>query len=553
MAWSAEAAEPGAASSPPLAALDDVGGSTPGQSLPPPIPYTVFSKWQKRYLTYLLGYLCLASSLTATIYFPLISLLAQQYHTSVQAINLTITLYIVFQGLAPSFWSPLSDILGRRPVFLGTFAVYTAASLGLAFSDRSYVALALLRAAQSIGGSAVLSISYGVVADVSTHAERGSMLGPMLASGNLGPCLGPVIGGGAILASGQPRWCFWVLVIFGGVAVSLVGWTFPETRRTVVGNGAVPAEGIWRTWWAVSVQCLRRRRGRSATSGTVEKKDGDGKRQEATLASNGDADEKGAAHHQPGPDPDDVNACASGRGKLAIPNPFSSLRLIFFWDTFLILFLAASPYAVWYLVQTSIPVIYGRVPGGYGFNDLYVGLCYLAGGSGVIAGGVIAGRLMDWNYRHVARRAGFPTDGQAYHNIRDFPIEEARSRGSITILLVSVCAIVGFGWAVQRKVHPAVPLILQCYIGAKCTVLHQVFSALLVDIFPDKTGTAAASNNITRCALSAAVVAALQPLVSAMGRAWFFTLVALLDGGLCVMSVLILRRWGKAWRHKRKM
>lgn len=165
-------------------------------------PYSTIRRSRKRYLTYLLGYLCLVSSLSATIYFPLIPLLAAHYATSVQAVNLTVTLYVVFQGTAPSFWSPASDSLGRRPVFLGTFAVFAAASIGLCFSGQSFAALAVLRALQSIGGSAILSIAYGVVSDVVTHAERGSMLGPLMASANLGPCLGPVLGGSVTYAAG---------------------------------------------------------------------------------------------------------------------------------------------------------------------------------------------------------------------------------------------------------------------------------------------------------------------------------------------------------------
>lgn len=182
----------------------------------PPVPYSVFTKGQKRYITYLLGFLTLASSLTATIYFPLIPLLAEEYQTSTQAINLTITLYVVFQGITPSFWGPLSDSFGRRPVLMITFVLYTAASLGLAFSRGSYPALILLRALQSTGGSAIVSLSYGVVADLVTSAERGSLLGPLLASGNIGPCIGPIIGGAVVTAS-QPAWCFWTLVIFGYV------------------------------------------------------------------------------------------------------------------------------------------------------------------------------------------------------------------------------------------------------------------------------------------------------------------------------------------------
>ncbi|PGH07229.1 hypothetical protein AJ79_06333 [Helicocarpus griseus UAMH5409] len=74
-----------------------------------------------------------------------------------------------------------------------------------------------------------MSLAYGVAADISPHSERGRILGPMLAATNLGPCFGPVIGGGAILASGDAQWCFWVLLIFGDLSLMLIGWTLPET------------------------------------------------------------------------------------------------------------------------------------------------------------------------------------------------------------------------------------------------------------------------------------------------------------------------------------
>jgi len=69
----------------------------------PEIPYTIWTTRDRAALVCLLGYLALASSLTANIYFPLIDLLAQRYNVSTQAINLTITLFFVFQGIAPSF------------------------------------------------------------------------------------------------------------------------------------------------------------------------------------------------------------------------------------------------------------------------------------------------------------------------------------------------------------------------------------------------------------------------------------------------------------------
>lgn len=129
-------------------------------------PYTVFGQRHRLYLTYALAYLTLASSLTATIYFPLIEPLSRQFSVSIEAINLSITLYVVFQAIAPAFFGPMSDSFGRRPVFLITFGIYWAASLGLPFNKHNYPLLLILRALQSIGGSAVISLAYATVADI---------------------------------------------------------------------------------------------------------------------------------------------------------------------------------------------------------------------------------------------------------------------------------------------------------------------------------------------------------------------------------------------------
>jgi MFS family permease len=514
----------------------------PQPPTPSTTPYTTWTTRDRTLLVCLLGYLALASSLTANIYFPLIDLLAERYDTSTQAINLTITLYFVFQGIAPSFWSPLSDSFGRRPVYLATFTLYTAASLGLSIVDRSYPALLLLRAMQSIGGSAVLSLAYAVVADVTVHSERGRFLAPMLTATNVGPCIGPIIGGGAVLASGDPRWCFRALLIFGASAVLLIGLVQPETARTVVGNGAVPAKGLWRTWLSLLFIWRKERLETKERSSLSEQQSPDLEHQRhETRPRQGDNQTTSLKET-------DINAGKTGRGTFIFPNPLPSLRIVFHPDSFLTLWLAGCPYALWFCVQTSITPVFSR---SYGFNPLEVGCCFLAGGAGIIAGGFVAGRLMDQNYKHVAQKAGFAIDKVRGDDMARFPIEQARSRWSVTIVVVSMFFVVGYGWAVERRVHAAVPLLLQAYLGCKCTVVHQTYSALIVDVFPNTTGTAAAANNITRCALAAAGVAMLDPLVRALGYGWVFTLFGLFDAVSCVLAVVALRRWGRVWRDKR--
>lgn len=146
---------------------------------PPPKPYTTFTTTQKRLLTLLLGLATITSPLTATIYFPLLPLLRSHFHSSSQAINLTITLYIIFQALSLAIFGPLSDSLGRRPVYLITITLYVVGILGLALNRKSYTVLLVLRALQSLGASAAYAVSFGVVADVCVPSDRGRMLGPV--------------------------------------------------------------------------------------------------------------------------------------------------------------------------------------------------------------------------------------------------------------------------------------------------------------------------------------------------------------------------------------
>lgn len=71
--------------------------------------------------------------------------------------TLTVTVYMIVQGLAPSFWGSFSDIIGRRAIFIGTFAVYIIANVALGVSN-NYGELMAFRALQAAGSAATISI-----------------------------------------------------------------------------------------------------------------------------------------------------------------------------------------------------------------------------------------------------------------------------------------------------------------------------------------------------------------------------------------------------------
>jgi len=467
--------------------------------------YTVLSPRVQKLVIVLLGMAMLLSPLTATIYLPLLPLLSAHFHTSAQAINLTITVYIAFQALSPLLLSSTSDHFGRRPILLGTFTLYTVASLGLAINTSSYPALLVLRALQSLGASAVLSISYGCVADISVPAKRGKMLGPMLAAGNVGTCVGPIVGGWVALVSGGYRWAFWALCIFGGFILCALVFLLPETARQVVGNGSIEDRR-----WNQPIWRLIRRSGRGTH----------------TNAS------------QP-------------RRSPKVSSPLAAIKILFHKDTPFIIWLSSSYYALWYCVQATIPSTFKSPI--YRFNELQIGLAYLPGAFGVILSMYVTGKFMDWSYKATADKMGFTINRVKGDDITKFPIEDARSRWCEVLIPLSMCTMVGYGWSIEMAAHVSIPLILQFLQGFLVTWLIQVFSALLVDTFPETPSTASTAGNMTRCVVSAVAVAMLQPLIEVMGKGWLFTFVGLVSGIGGVVSLMILRRRGMKWRTSRRM
>jgi MFS family permease len=125
----------------------------PQQNNPtPPIPYSIFTKPQKRLIVFLIAFAGMFSPLSSFIYYPAITSLSEDLHVSIELINLTITSYMVFSGIAPAAIGDLADMTGRRWVYILTLAIYCLADVGLAL-QQSWLALLVLRMLQSVGSS----------------------------------------------------------------------------------------------------------------------------------------------------------------------------------------------------------------------------------------------------------------------------------------------------------------------------------------------------------------------------------------------------------------
>lgn len=302
-------------------------------------PYSLFTKRQKGFIVFLTAWGGFFSPMSANIYFPALNPLAQDLKVSDQLINLTLTSYMVFQGLAPAVFGDLADMLGRRPIYILGFVVYIGANVGLALQD-SYAALFVLRCLQSTGSSGTVAIGNGVVADIASSGERGTYMGYATFGLMAAPALAPVLGG---ILSQFLSWraMFWFLAIFAVVYLIPFSITFPETGRKIVGNGSIQPP-IWNM---------------SLLSYLKSRQDDVGKGPDRIAS----REEKRAARAE-----------LARKRKLRWPNPMKTLKIVIEKDVSIILFYNSLLYVAFYDVTSSMPSLFVEI---YGFNDLQIGTC----------------------------------------------------------------------------------------------------------------------------------------------------------------------------------
>ncbi|HUC59938.1 MAG TPA: MDR family MFS transporter [Streptosporangiaceae bacterium] len=169
----------------------------------------------------------IAAILDLTIVNVAIDTLQHRLHTSVSTIQWVSTGYMLALAMTipVSGWA-FERFGGRRPwmIALTVFAAGSALS-GLAWSAGSLI---VFRVLQGIGGGMLLPLATTILASAAGR-ERLARVVPYIAiPSQLGPALGPVIGG-AILSNASWRWIFYVNIPIVIAALFAARRTVPET------------------------------------------------------------------------------------------------------------------------------------------------------------------------------------------------------------------------------------------------------------------------------------------------------------------------------------
>jgi MFS family permease len=112
------------------------------------------------------------AAIDQTIVSTALGTMQRDLHAAINWSTWTITIYALGQILVMPVAGALSDIYGRKRIFLGAVVVFTVASLCCGLSTNIYE-LVTLRAVQAIGGGAFMPSATGIVSDqFGTNRDR---------------------------------------------------------------------------------------------------------------------------------------------------------------------------------------------------------------------------------------------------------------------------------------------------------------------------------------------------------------------------------------------
>ncbi|TLS25455.1 hypothetical protein PpBr36_06851 [Pyricularia pennisetigena] len=462
--------------------------------------WSIWSARGKNAIVFAGSFASMFSPLSSNIYLPALGPIAHDLDVSDALVNISISTYIILEGIAPTFTAQLSDTGGRRPVYLVCMVFFVAANVGLAIQS-DYAALLGLRCLQSAGSSGVRALSNAVVADISTPAERGSYVSFQAAAPMFATAFGPVMGGLMARFSGWHS-IFWLLAALGAAVLVPMAAFFPETCRKVVGNGSVPPP----KWNKCCTNIWYERRGK----------------------------------HQSHPEPLKLD--------VRFPNPMGPVKLLVRRESGWALLYSSILACSFYSILALIPSQFGQI---YNFDALQISCCYVPFGVGALVAAFSRGRMIDANFERHAARLGIVVEKNRETDLTGFPIERARLEVAVPTIVLTTACIVAFGWMLQGQVHVAGPLVLLFFVGFCAAASLNCIAALLLDVNPTRAGTVTASNNLLRCTLGAGVTAATVPMINAVGIGWTLTIFGGLNAVFMPLLWYIMRE-GPKWRAEEK-
>jgi len=394
-----------------------------------PTAYPRRTKWMITTIVSLCG---ATGPMGSAIVMPALLPIARDFHATTTVTNLSVALYMLAMSFFPLWWSSFSETLGRRTIYILSFAMFVLFGV-LAAVANSIGMLVAMRLLSGGAAASVQAVGAGSIADIWEPKERGRAMGMFYIGPLCGPLFSPIIGGVLTESLGW-RSTQWFLVIFGAIVLVALVFVMPETLRmrsnaiqgTAMEAPANPQIDIAETGEAGGEKDLevgnttisKQNLSRTTTRQSVKIRAG---KWVALL-------------------------------KRFFVDPLKIVLLLRFPVVAVTVFYASVSFGTLYFLNISIEDSFARPP--YNFSTTIIGLMYIPNSLGYLVASVVGGPWLDYIMKREARRANRVDEkGKLIYRPEDRMRENA--------LFAAVCfpsALIWYGWTIQKGVYWIVPV-----------------------------------------------------------------------------------------------
>ncbi|MEZ9144238.1 multidrug effflux MFS transporter [Vibrio sp. 10N.286.52.C3] len=130
-----------------------------------------------------------------SIYLPALPLIASDLSATQVDVQLLVTLFLVGFGLSQLFYGPMSDAVGRRPIFLLGQGVYLIGTVVCVVFSDNMTALEVGRLLQGLGAGSASVLGRSVLRDSYDGSQLTKALSYISITASIMPIIAPVFGG----------------------------------------------------------------------------------------------------------------------------------------------------------------------------------------------------------------------------------------------------------------------------------------------------------------------------------------------------------------------
>jgi EmrB/QacA subfamily drug resistance transporter len=163
-----------------------------------------------------------------TIIYTALPSVARDFHSSLADAQWVTLSYVLTLALMIPLSGWIGDRFGTRRIFLLALALFTGASALCGLSG-SLPLLVIFRVIQGVGGGLIIPVGQAMLFRTFPPERRAHATGMVLLGTSLGPAAGPLLGG-VLTTYLSWRWCFFVNVPFGTIAL-IIGLLFLAEHR----------------------------------------------------------------------------------------------------------------------------------------------------------------------------------------------------------------------------------------------------------------------------------------------------------------------------------